>query len=472
MKEGPGGFTAKAEFGRFRVRWPRPSWYLIALATLLTPLSLWLGRTSAGLLGPLALYALLVVLAAADWALGGRRLNHLDASLLEMNRLNRSRRQELPVHLISDRALDVNLEVGLAAPRELGLEADSVTVTSALKAGQWKRVPFLAQPSRRGEYTLEGVYVRLPTPARLWQLTAYHPRQSTVRVFPNLKRERRVLSDFFLHRSRAGQHSQRLLGTGREFEEMRDYQTGDSFHDINWKASAHRNKLVTQLYRTERTQEIYIAFDTSRLSAAPSVDRMETGPDGEPLAESVLERFIVATLVMSLVAGRQGDGVGFIAFNEKVERYMRARPGADAQQAILRASFDLQANPVAPRFDTLFTFIRQRLRRRALIFFLTDLRDPVVAEQFCSNVRLISRRHLVSVIMLRPLGFQPLFDGSEVSDVPELYRRLAGHYHWHTLMQTQRKLQRQGASFGLVDAAQLCPEVINRYMDVKRRQAL
>ncbi|MGF1448857.1 MAG: DUF58 domain-containing protein [Opitutales bacterium] len=472
MKPGPGGETAKAEYGRFRTRWPRPSGYWIGLAAGLMPVSLWLGRTPAGLLGPVVLFALIGLLAAVDWAWGRRRLRHLDAVLLDMNRLNRGRKQDLPVHVVHRHGLNVPMDVALAAPRELGLTADTIRAPTPLKSGQWKRVDFQAQPTRRGQYTLEGIYVRLPTPARLWQLAAVRPCRATVRVFPNLKRERRVLSDFFLHRSRSGQHSQRLLGAGREFEEMRDYQTGDSFHDINWKASAHRSKLVTQLYRTERTQEIYIAFDTSRLSSAPSVDRLERSADGEALAESVLERFIVATLVMSLVAGRQGDGVGFIAFNDKVDRYMRARPGADAQQAILSASFDLQTRPVAPRFDTLFTFIRQRLRRRALIFFLTDLRDPVVAEQFCNHVKLITRRHLVCVIMLRPQGFQPLFDGSAVDDVPGLYQRLAGHYHWHSLMQTQRRLQRQGVSFGLVDAAQLCPEVINRYLDVKRRQAL
>ena len=57
---------------------------------------------------------------------------------------------------------------------------------------------------------------------------------------------------------------------------------------------------------------------------------------------------------------------------------------------------------VSPDFDEIATFLRLRLRRRALLLFLTSLDDPVLAENFARATKLLARRHLVLAGMLRP----------------------------------------------------------------------
>ena len=48
---------------------------------------------------------------------------------------------------------------------------------------------------------------------------------------------------------------------------LRAYLPVDSLGDIHWKASAKRGEAVTKVYQIERTHEVYVAIDSSRLSA-------------------------------------------------------------------------------------------------------------------------------------------------------------------------------------------------------------
>ena len=96
------------------------------------------------------------------------------------------------------------------------------------------------------------------------------PAQSEIRVYPNLFTERRNLAALFLHRGAFGLHAQRQVGKGREFEKLREYMPGDSFDEIHWKATAKRGRPITKVFQIERTQEVYVVIDASRLSARPT----------------------------------------------------------------------------------------------------------------------------------------------------------------------------------------------------------
>src|SRR5207247_4961504 len=97
--------------------------------------------------------------------------------------------------------------------------------------------------------------------------------KSEVRVYPNLFNERKNLAALFLHRGAFGLHAQRQVGKGREFEKLREYIPGDGYDEIHWKATAKRGRPVTKVFQIERTQEVYVVIDASRLSARPVASR-------------------------------------------------------------------------------------------------------------------------------------------------------------------------------------------------------
>src|SRR6185437_10068618 len=104
-----------------------------------------------------------------------------------------------------------------------------------------------------------------------------------------------------------------FLGQGREFERLREYQSGDSYADISWKATARRAAPVTRLYQREHQQEIYFAVDHSRISALAAAS-------GRP----ALERWVETVLVAASAAGEVGDRYGLILFAQEVTQWLPA----------------------------------------------------------------------------------------------------------------------------------------------------
>ena len=193
----------------------------------------------------------------------------------------------------------------------------------------------------------------------------------------------------------------RQIGRGREFEKLREYVPGDGFDEIHWKATARRGRPITKVFQVERTQEIYVVIDASRLSARPAGD------------ETVLERAIAAALIVGAAAERRGDLFGLAAFSTRWKR-SPARATEGALRRLPRCDLSAPAAPGSPDFDEIATFLRLRLRRRALLLFLTSLDDPVLAENFARATELLARRHLVMAGMLRPPSAQPLFHDAGV----------------------------------------------------------
>jgi uncharacterized protein (DUF58 family) len=213
-------------------------------------------------------------------------------------------------------------------------------------------------------------------------------------------------------------------------------------------------------------------------SPAPLSRHQDTAPDTAASTDALqnktttLERFITAALVLGVAAEQQGDLFGLLTFTSKVDNFVRAKNGKAHYNACRDALYTLQPQIVAPDYDELCTFIRLRLRRRALLVFLTALDDPVLAEGFVRNLELIRRQHLILVNALQPPGVAPMFSDPNVASVDDLYERLGGHMSWHSLRELEKVLQRRGVRFSLLKNERLSAELVSQYLNVKRRQLL
>jgi uncharacterized protein (DUF58 family) len=161
-----------------------------------------------------------------------------------------------------------------------------------------------------------------------------------------------------------------------------------------------------------------------------------------------------------------------LTFTDRVEKFVRAKNGQAHYSLCRDALYTLQPKIVTPDFDELCTFIRLRLRRRALLVFLTALDDPALAESFVRNVELIRRQHVVLVNMVQPAGVQPLFTDPQVTETDDLYRQLGGHLQWQKLRELQKVLQRRAVQFSLLENERLSAGLVSQYMGVKQRQLI
>jgi uncharacterized protein (DUF58 family) len=437
---------------------------LFWVAAIVLPFALMAAVAPASAYISLALIGAFLVMAAADAFLGREHLGGIGVELPAVVRMSKDRAAKVEMRIFNPRQEQRVLRVALAWPREI--HAEDEELDAALPANsEWSRITLPCTPVRRGRYRLDSAYVEGGSPLGFWAARKRLPVQSEIRVYPNLLAERKHLAALFLNRGTFGIHNQRQVGKGRDFEKLREYVPGDGYDEIHWKATARRGRPITKVFQIEKTQEVYVIVDASRLSAR----KPEKESDSET---TILERFVTAALMLGLAAEQQGDLFGLLTFSDKVEKFVRAKNGQTHYNACRDALYTLQPKVVTPDFDELCAFIRTRMRRRALLVFLTALDDPAIAESFVRNMELIRRQHLVLVNMVRPPGVKPVFSTPDVADMDDLYRHLGGHLQWHNLRELQKVLQRRAVRFSLLDNENLSHELVSQYMSVKQRQLL
>lgn len=400
------------------------------------------------------------VVAVADALAGRRGALGLAIRTEPVVRLTRGRTGALRFTLVRERPSGRDVTLRLAPEGGERLDWEPEELSTVLPAGAREaRVEWPVRARERGRDRLAALRVERPSPLGLWGVRRRLEVDLELRVYPDLGESARRVAVQLWRRGAPGLHLARQLGRGREFDRLRDYVAGDPLDEIHWKATAKRGRPVSKVFRVERTQEVYVAVDRSRL--------LGRRIDGEPALEASLR----AALVLGMACRRFGDLFGVVAFSDRVDRFVRAGSGRAHFNACRDALFDGEPRAVAPDFGELATFLRTRLHRRALIVVLTDLEDPVQAEAFLGAVRVLAARHLVLTVGVRHADVEPLF-ASAAESLPRVYERLAGHRRWRRLEELRRALARAGVGLHLTTAPALVAETVGRYVEVKARQLL
>ncbi len=417
----------------------------------------------------------LAVLVLVDALGAGRGLAGIELHLPEVVRMSRNRDAKVEMRIRNERQQAKTLRLALALPG--AIQPERAEIDAQLPAAsEWSRLEWVCRPARRGRFQVNESHVEGSSPMGFWGMRRRLPTPSEFRVYPNLLTERKNLAALFLNRGAFGLHARRQVGKGRDFEKLREYVPGDGYDELHWKATAKRGRPITKVFQIERTQEVYVIIDSSRLSARiQPMARAGMTPNAiQDVAgeTTVLERFITAALVLGLAAEQQGDLFGLLTFSDRVGTFVRARNGSAHYSACRDALYTLQPGLVTPDYDELCSFIRLRMRRRALLVVLTSLDDPLLASSFAANVDLICRQHLILVNMITPPGVAPLFSSPDVASTDDLLRHLGGHFLWQKLRELEKVLKRRGVQFSLLGNERLSAQLVSQYLNVKQRQLL
>ena len=411
--------------------------------------------------------ALFVVIALLDLLWNWRKHRDLEFVFSDTVRTITGRSFELPLRLSAISAQSGAIRVALALPSSFSMVTVDTLLT--LKSGE-SPLPILLElrAESRGNFLISQLFFDWISPIGWWIYRERQPIRCEVRVYPDLTTEGRQLARF-LKRNEVGIHHYRHLGRGREFEKLREYEPGDGFDTIHWKATAKRRLPITKVYQTEKAQEVYVAIDSSRLSG-----RLVANEYTESAGEQIptLERAIASSLLLCAAAQSQGDLFGLLTFSDKIDHLVTARSGPAHFNRCRDVLAGLQTRLVSPDFGEIAGTLMARIKRRALIVFLTSLDDPVLSETFLSSMDFVARRHLVLAVMLLAPSVRPLFSPPGVEKIDDIYQNVAGHLHWTRLIELRRQLQQRGIQLCLVSNKTVSLEMVSQYIALKRRQAL
>ncbi len=312
-------------------------------------------------------------------------------------------------------------------------------------------------PGERGLVHFGAVYVWCESSLGLVRRRFRLDVEQDVRVLPDLSGVERYGS--LAKRSTLvdpGLRKLRSRGVGTEFESLRDYQTGDGFRLVDWKATARRGRLTVAQYEVERSQNVIVALDCGRLMT-PRLGKSRK-----------FDYALTAALSVTRIAQLADDNVGLLAFAAKPMLEVVPRRGAAHYGGLARAAYDLQPRMEEPDYETIFTGLRRAHTKRSLVILFTDIFDPVTSAAVLAGIGMLVRRHLVICVLMNDAAVANAL-AHEPRTVDDAYRTSIAMSLSDERTRTIATLRSAGVIALDVPAKELSVKLIDAYLDVKAR---
>jgi uncharacterized protein (DUF58 family) len=134
-----------------------------------------------------------------------------------------------------------------------------------------KLLKYSLRPVKRGIYRFGKINVFVSTKIGLISRRFKTGTPCDVKVYPSYI----YLKQYVLHAAtqKLTEHgNKRIRKTGQQLEpdHIKEYVKGDDYRAINWKATARRNKLMTNVFQEERAQNVYCLIDKGRTMQSAS----------------------------------------------------------------------------------------------------------------------------------------------------------------------------------------------------------
>ena len=260
--------------------------------------------------------------------------------------------------------------------------------TASLTPDEGAEIHYKVQGKNRGTHSFSGFEYLLYSPWQLWTQKRRVELPQSVKVQPNYQTVvNLVLQGEEQAVARMGLRQQRRRGEGTEFHQLREYRPGDAIRKIDWKASSRTNKLISKEFRDEQDQQLIFLLDTGRRMRHAEKD------------SAFMDDTINAMLLLSYIASRQGDSIGFMAFGN-TEHWCPPQKNTSIVKHLVDHCFDIQPGLVHSDYLRSAQRLLELQKRRAMVIILTNTRDED-SEDLEKAVVLLRQRHLVAIADLQ-----------------------------------------------------------------------
>lgn len=291
-----------------------------------------------------------------------------------------------------------------------------------------------------------------------WKLKRI-PLDIRILITPDIRPVREKSAQLLHRDAMHGLVARQQVGEGSEFEALAEYRPVMDRRSIDWKQSARHMVLLAKEYRTERNNNVIMAIDAGRLMCEPLA--------GLPR----VDRAISAALLTAFVALKDGDKVGFFAFDSHPRVSSNAVSGHRSFALLQRVAAEIDYSSNETNYTLALATLASGINRRSLIIVFTDFADTISAELMLNAVATLLRRHLVLFIVMRDQELEDMVaaEPAEAADVPRAVTAGA-------LLRDRRlviaRLRRLGVE--VIEAAhdQAGPALVNAYLDIKRKNRL
>ena len=316
-------------------------------------------------------------------------------------------------------------------------------------------------PKERGEFFFGNLHLFIKTPLQIMIRRVTFFSKESVKVFPGFLLLRQF--EFMAHITdpgNLGYKQVRKTGHSLEFEQIREFVSGDDIRSINWKATGRTGgQLMINNYTDEKSQQIYCIIDKGR-SMKMAFDSV-----------SLMDYAINATLVMCSVAISRQDRAGMISFGDRAGDFLPANHRVTQMASIVNVLYNLQTRFLESDFAFLHKLIKTRITQRSLLILFTNFESMSALKRQLPFLRNISRKHLLLVVFFENTTLRTLASG-EAENVEQLYEKVIAEKFILEKKLIVKELHQYGISSLLTSPEKLSIDVVNKYLQIKARREL
>lgn len=364
----------------------------------------------------------------------------------------------IKLRLASEYTFPVWLTIIDEAPKVF--QRRDISYTTQLAAKGENEIRYTLTPVKRGVYSFGRIRCFVRTRIGLVERRYNLSKERDVAVYPSyLMLNRYELLAMSNHLTEMGIKKLRRVGNNTEFEQIKDYVPGDDYRMMNWKASARTHQLKVNVYRDERSQQIFSVIDKGRV--------MQQSFHGMTL----LDYSINAALVLSYVAMHRDDKAGLITFTDKMDTFVAPSRRTGQMQRLLDALYRQETDFGETDFSNLCINVREQVSKRSLCVVYTNFSGMTALNRQLPYLKLLSRWHRVLVVF---------FEDSELNEYIQSTKHSIEEYYQHVIAEKfvyEKRLivstLRQHGIYSLLTTPEnLSVDIINKYLEMKQRQVL
>ena len=339
------------------------------------------------------------------------------------------------------------------------------------------RVSIECTPNTRGDVTLGEVFLRYRGALRLAERWASADLAQNIRVYPPMERSPEDTQLYLLRIRQIALQKRRLRlrGLGREFESLREYQSGDEVRNIAWPATARRGKLITREFTTERSQQVWIVLDAGRLSrTAFEVRRKGTkalGDEDVILTVTQLDQASGAAVALAQAVMQAGDKAALLVYGRGIQQQLLPSAGAGHLRQFVDSLSQARAEGAEANHLSAAARLKHLQRRRGLILWITELADSARRPEVVDAAVDLARRHLVLLVVLGHPELRELAE-REPENVEQMFVSTAATEILERRREILARLRAQGVLVVETTPGTVKADAINEYLEVKARGLL
>ena len=405
-----------------------------------------------------ALFILFFVLCLADYFLLFFPKKESFARRITGNRLSNGEDNKIELIIKSEFPFPVHVEVIDELPPQF--QDRNWERNFSLKGFQRKKIKWFLKPLQRGEYHFGNTHLYMATPLKFLCRRFTVDTAKTIPVYPAFMQLHKyeLFSDAMLQ-SESGTKRMRRIGQSMEFEQIKEYVSGDDIRTLNWKASARKGGLMVNNYMEERSQQVYCIIDKGRLMKMPF--------DGMTL----LDHAINSCLVLSNVCLKKQDRVGLITFSNEAGTILPADRKAVQAESILQALYRQETDFLESDFEMLYQQVRNKIKHRSLLILFTNFESLSGLNRQIDYLRSMARYHLLLVVFFENTELKKLTQ-SPAPNVEDIYIKTVAEKFAFEKRLIAKELSKYGILSILSSPEKLTVNTINKYLELKTKQAI